>query len=193
MSMPPHIIGKNLSTTPLAFAQNYTCSLGTNGTCFTTGHDDGLNNPNSQCIPDNNMDNSQVADYCSGFYSAHKELGAQNKPTINSGQQQHYSTTVQQSSGPNWNSICNQVQSLLVKSCGGLVYRDGTLTQAGQTAVGCIRKGVVLGLGGLATGLPLFLIIGGLKALSVPTGCGKIVNWDGANLDELNFLKNVIR
>jgi hypothetical protein len=37
------------------------------------------------------------------------------------------------------------------------------------------------------------LIIAGLKALSVPTGCGNIVNWDGANLDELNFLKNVIR
>jgi hypothetical protein len=50
-----------------------------------------------------------------------------------------------------------------------------------------------MGLGGLATGLPLFLIIGGLKALSGPTGCGNIVNWDGANLDMLNFLKSVIR
>jgi hypothetical protein len=99
----------------------------------------------------------------------------------------------EQSSGPDWNSICNQVQSLLVQSCGDLVYPDGTLTQAGQTAVGCVRNGVVLGLGGLATGLPLFLIIGGLKALSAPTGCGNIVNWDRANLDELNFLKNVIR
>ena len=99
----------------------------------------------------------------------------------------------EQSSGPDWNNICNQVQSLLVRSCGDLVYPDGTLTQAGQTAVGCIRNGVVLGLGGLATGLPLFLIIGGLKTLSVPTGCGNIVNWDGANLDELNFLKNMIR
>jgi hypothetical protein len=99
----------------------------------------------------------------------------------------------EQSSGPDWNNICNQVQSLLVQSCGDLVYPDGTLTQAGQTAVGCIRNGVVLGLGGLATGLPLFLIIPGLKALSGPTGCGNIVNWDGANLDELNFLKNVIR
>jgi hypothetical protein len=99
----------------------------------------------------------------------------------------------EQSSGPDWNNICNQVQSLLVQSCGDLVYPHGTLTQAGQTAVGCIRNGVVLGLGGLATGLPLFLIIGGLKALSVPTGCGNIVNWDGANLDQLNFLKHVIR
>jgi hypothetical protein len=51
----------------------------------------------------------------------------------------------------------------------------------------------VLGFGGLATGLPLFLIIGGLKALSVPTGCGNIVNWDAATLDQLNFLKSVIR
>ena len=55
----------------------------------------------------------------------------------------------EQSSGPDWNNICNQVQSLLVRSCGDLVYPDGTLTQAGQTAVGCIRNGVVLGLGGL--------------------------------------------
>jgi hypothetical protein len=99
----------------------------------------------------------------------------------------------EQSSGPDWNNICNQVQSLLVQSCGDLVNSDGTLTQSGDTAVGCIRNGVVLGLGGLATGLPLFLIIGGLKALSGPTGCGNIVNWDAANLDQLNFLKSVIR
>ena len=71
----------------------------------------------------------------------------------------------EQSNGPDWNSICNQVQSLLVQSCGDLVYPDGTLTEKGQTAVGCIRNGVVLGLGGLATGLPLFLIIGGPSRL----------------------------
>ncbi len=94
---------------------------------------------------------------------------------------------------PDWNNICHQVQSLLVQSCGDLVNSDGTLTQSGETAVGCIRNGVALGLGGLAYGLPLPLIIPGLKALSGPTGCGNIVNWDGANLDELNFLKNVIR
>jgi hypothetical protein len=70
---------------------------------------------------------------------------------------------------PDCNSICNQVQSLLellveellVQSCGDLVYSDGTLTQAGQTAVGCIRNGELLGLGGLATILPLPLIIAG--------------------------------
>jgi hypothetical protein len=67
-----------------------------------------------------------------------------------------------------------------------------TVAPVPRTTVGCIRNGVLLGVGGLATGLPLFLIIGGLKALSVPTGCGNIVNWDGANLDQLNFLKNVI-
>jgi hypothetical protein len=99
----------------------------------------------------------------------------------------------EQSSGPDWNNICNQVQSLLIQSCGDLVNSDGTLTQSGDTAVGCIRNGVVLGLGGLASGLPLPMIIVILKGLSGPTGCGNIVNWDGANLDELNFLKNVIR
>ena len=99
----------------------------------------------------------------------------------------------EQNNGPDWNNICKQVQSLLVQSCGDLVNSDGTLTQSGETAVGCIRNGVVLGLGGLATGLPLFLVIGGLKTLSAPTGCGNIVNWDAANLDQLNFLKSVIR
>jgi hypothetical protein len=39
----------------------------------------------------------------------------------------------EQSSGPDWNSICNQVQSLLVQSCSDLVNSDGTLTQSGQT------------------------------------------------------------
>jgi hypothetical protein len=44
----------------------------------------------------------------------------------------------------------NQVQSLLVQSCDDLVNSDGTLTQPGETAVGCIRNGVLLGLGGLS-------------------------------------------
>jgi hypothetical protein len=38
----------------------------------------------------------------------------------------------EQSSGPDWNSICTQVQSLLVQSCGDLVNSDGTRTQAGH-------------------------------------------------------------
>jgi hypothetical protein len=197
--MPPHIIGRSL-TTPLAFAQTTsTCSLGTSGTCFVTGHADGLNNPKSQCVPDINMDSSQAAEYCSGFYAAHKEVL---NPTSNRGQGVNQGMTtggsgqVQQSSGPDWNNICSQVQryGLLVQSCADLVYPDGTLTQKGQTAVGCIRNGVVLGVGALAiTPLSLPLIIDGLKALSVPTGCGNIVNWDAANLDVLNFLKSVIR
>jgi len=99
------------------------------------------------------MDNSQTADYCSGFYSAHngasssqQQSDGTNFGTVqqSSGPVQQSSGPVQQSSGPDWNNICNQVQSLLVKSCGDLVYPDGTLTQAGQTAVGCIRNGVVL-------------------------------------------------
>ena len=139
----------------------------------------------------------KLADYCSGFYSAHREVL---NPISNSGQGVNRAMTTsgngQQSSGPDWNNICNQVQryGLLVQSCADLVYPDGTLTQKGQTAVGCIRNGVVLGLGGLAiTPLSLPMIIEVLKALSVPTGCGNIVNWDAANLDELKFLKNVIR
>ena len=49
----------------------------------------------------------------------------------------------EESSGPDWNNICNQVQSLLVQSCGDLVYPDGTLTQKGQTAVGYQKWSIV--------------------------------------------------
>lgn len=169
----PHIVEKNLtiSTATLVFTQNYTCSLGINGTCFATGHDDGLNNPNSQCLPDNNMDDNRAADYCSGFYSAHKELGVQNKPTSNSGQGQATTT-----GGPNYSVICQTLQPVLIQRCDTLVYSDGSLTTDGIHAMHCIRNGILLGTGASLLGLPLPLVLKGLSLLSAPTGCEGIVN-----------------
>jgi hypothetical protein len=142
---------------------------------------------NPACYPNglHKSDGQHTTFYCNGW--------AQGYTSTWNGvhQQQQVQPTQQQSTGPDWDSICNQVQSLLVQSCRDLVNSDGTLTDQRQTAVGCIRNGVLLGLGGLSQGLPLPVIIGGLKLLSNPTGCGNIVNWDAANIDQLNLLKQI--
>jgi hypothetical protein len=50
-----------------------TCILGLNNTCFSMGYEDGLNNPESQCLPDNNMNASQASAYCAGFNDSHQK------------------------------------------------------------------------------------------------------------------------
>jgi hypothetical protein len=77
-----------------------------------------------------------------------------------------------------WTGTCNTLQPLLLQSCSELVNPDGTLTTQGDRAVGCIRNGLGLALVGISQGLPLPVIIDGLRALEGPTGCGNIVNWD---------------
>jgi hypothetical protein len=78
----------------------------------------------------------------------------------------------------NWIDICNTVQSVLVPTCSQLVNPDNTLTPAGETAVGCIQNGLILGLDAISQGIPEPIVIAGLKALATPTGCGGIVNMD---------------
>lgn len=83
-----------------------------------------------------------------------------------------------QSGGMDWIKTCNDLQAALVSSCDVLVNPDNTLTAEGERAVGCIRNGIALAGGGtLLASLPLPLIIGALKALEDPTGCGGIVEW----------------
>jgi hypothetical protein len=77
-----------------------------------------------------------------------------------------------------WMGTCNTLRSLLLQSCSELVNPDGTLSPQGDRAVGCIRNGLIIALGGISQNLPLPVIIGGLKILQNPTGCGNIVNWD---------------
>jgi len=80
--------------------------------------------------------------------------------------------------GIDWITVCNNLQSALVSSCGILVNSDNTLPTEGERAVGCIRNGIALAGGGtLLASLPLPLIISALKALEEPTGCGGIVEW----------------
>ena len=70
------------------------------------------------------------------------------------------------------------MQAAIVSSCDVLVNSDNTLTAEGQHAVDCIRNGILLAGGGsLLASLPLPLIIGALKALEEPTGCGGIAEW----------------
>jgi hypothetical protein len=97
--------------------------------------------------------------------------------------------------GPDWNGICNQIQSILVESCDQLVNSDGSFTSDGQRAHDCIQNGILLGTGAffLLGGNPgtLPLIISGLKTLSSQTGCDNIVNWDSLNSSQLSLLMNI--
>jgi hypothetical protein len=93
--------------------------------------------------------------------------------------------------GTDWSGICNQIQSILVESCSQLVNTDGSFTSDGQHAHDCIQNGILLGGGALALGLPLPMVIPGLKALSGQTGCDNIVNWDALNSGTASLLTQI--
>jgi hypothetical protein len=97
----------------------------------------------------------------------------------------------EQQQGTDWNGICNQIQSILVESCSQLVNTDGSFTSDGQRAHDCIQNGILLGGGALALGLPLPMVIPGLKALSDPTGCNNIVNWDALDSGTVSLLTQI--
>lgn len=77
--------------------------------------------------------------------------------------------------GMDWNNVCNTLQPILFQSCNELVNSDGTFTQDGERAYGCIRNGILLAGRGLAFQLPPPIITAALKALETPTGCGAVV------------------
>lgn len=95
--------------------------------------------------------------------------------------------------GIDWITVCNNLQVALISSCDVLVDQDNTLTAEGQRAVGCIRNGILLAGGrSFLANLPLSLIIGALKALEVPTGCGGIVEWESiGNVGDLLDIINI--
>jgi hypothetical protein len=90
-----------------------------------------------------------------------------------------------------WTGICNQIQTILVESCSQLVNTDGSFTSDGQRAHDCIQNGILLGGGALALGLPLPMVIPGLKALSDPTGCNNIVNWAAMDSGTMGLLTQI--
>jgi hypothetical protein len=97
-----------------------------------------------------------------------------------------------QSSGTDWASICHTVEPVLVQPCNVYVYQDGTFTQEGERAFGCIRNGVLMAGGAIALGVPTPIIIGGLRILAGQTGCDNIVNWNLVNRNDLTTLQNLL-
>jgi hypothetical protein len=90
-----------------------------------------------------------------------------------------------------WNNICNTLDPVLIQSCDQLVFADGTLTEDGERAKGCISNGIVLAGGGVLLQLPTPMIASILKALSTPTGCGGIVDW--SSIDQVSNLGGVLQ
>lgn len=90
-----------------------------------------------------------------------------------------------------WNNICNTLDPVLIPSCDQLVYTDGTLTDEGERAKGCISNGIVLAGGGALLQLPTPVIASLLKALSTPTGCGGIVDW--SSIDQVSNLGGILQ
>jgi hypothetical protein len=96
----------------------------------------------------------------------------------------------QTTSGTDWMSICNTVSAALVQPCSAYVDQDGTFTQEGERAFGCIRNGVLMAGGAIALGVPTPIILGGLRVLAGQTGCDNIVNWNLVSLGDLKSLQD---
>jgi hypothetical protein len=95
------------------------------------------------------------------------------------------------SSGIDWRILCNNISqmNILYQSCDNLVSQNGTLTTAGETAMGCIKNGLSLGLEALHHGVPLSSVIFGLNLLTQPTGCGGEINMNAIeSANQFQFL-----
>jgi hypothetical protein len=95
------------------------------------------------------------------------------------------------SSGIDWRILCNNISqmNILFQSCDNLVSQNGTLTSAGETAMGCIKNGLSLGLEALHHGVPLSSVIFGLNLLTQPTGCGGEINMNAIeSANQFQFL-----
>jgi hypothetical protein len=86
-----------------------------------------------------------------------------------------------QGNGPNYSSVCQSVQPVLIQSCDTLVNGDGSLTTDGTHAMGCIKNGILLGGGASLLGIPLPIVLRGLSILAAPTGCDGIVDMSAFN------------
>jgi hypothetical protein len=89
-----------------------------------------------------------------------------------------------------WTNVCNTLQPVLLQSCRELVSPSGTFTNEGQRAYDCISNGIILATGGSVLQLPLPVIREALKALSTPTGCDGIVDWD--SIDQVTNLGGIL-
>jgi hypothetical protein len=95
------------------------------------------------------------------------------------------------SSGIDWRILCNNISqmNILYQSCDNLVSQNGTLTTAGETAMGCIKNGLSLGLEALHHGVSLASVVFGLNLLTQPTGCGGEINMNAIeSANQFQFL-----
>jgi len=89
-------------------------------------------------------------------------------------------------------NFCRSIQSGLVHSCEAYVNSDGSLTQEGERARGCISNGVIISAAGtLGLDMPTPFILRALEGASKLTGCDGIVNWQALNsaTNPTEFLK----
>ena len=103
-----------------------------------------------------------------------------------------YTPPESQGNSPNYNSVCQTVQPVLVQSCSTLVNSDGSLTSDGTHAMNCIKNGVLLGGGASLIGVPLPLVLKGLSILSAPTGCDGIVDMSAFNLLNIGSISSLL-
>lgn len=77
-----------------------------------------------------------------------------------------------------WIQLCRAADPIIIPDCNSLVSPNNVLTPQGERAWGCIRNGLLLAGGAALLNYPHQVVIPILQALSEPTGCGGIVEWD---------------
>jgi hypothetical protein len=99
---------------------------------------------------------------------------------------------VQETTGPDWNDICNKISFALISPCSDLVNPDNTLTQQGEHVKGCIQNGAVLAGAALLLGFPPTAILSTLPMIAQLGGCGDVINFSTVNLGQLKDLGNLV-
>jgi len=77
-----------------------------------------------------------------------------------------------------WTTLCKAGQSYLNETCDSLINPDGSLTNEGDKAVGCITNGAIVTAVASSFNMSIGTIKGLLNFLAPHTGCGGIVNLD---------------
>ncbi len=165
---------------------------------FDSGYDHGcddaqISDPSEQYINQPEKGPSyHTSEFMGGYYAGVDACSGSNYETENEEQSEQqpesYDYGVPSTSntqGTDFGPICNLLQVALSNSCSDLVNDDGSLTSLGKDTVGCILGGATIGgTAALAIpGIPLSLILQGLDLLSVPAGCGGLV--------DLNILQSI--
>jgi len=109
------------------------------------------------------------------------------------GQESNNFTPVQETTGPDWNDICNKTSFVaLISPCSDLVNSDNTLTQEEEHVKGCIQNGEVLAGGALLLDFPSTAILSTLPMIAQLGGCGDVINFGAVNLSQLKDLGGLV-